>query len=102
MQYHIQEIYAVSEDRYIQPSNLKDRWILTRMYTMLALGSLLADCSSSRPFMGRASSFEPPGMEYFAIASALLPGISDFLSLDAVQALALIASRFEKRECAEN
>ena len=93
MQYHISEIYALAEDRGVKPTNLKDRWILTRLYTMLALATLLVERQPIRLQSTTDQSLpapDVPGMEYFAIASALLPGVADFLSVDAVQTLALI------------
>ena len=94
---HVEAIYSSSEQT-VMPRTAKDRWILTRMFAMLALGALhsntplpLSKLARSQPDWGTADEISSiPGMKFFILAKKLVPIVSDCRGVDAVQALSLM------------
>ena len=89
MERHIQAIYAAAIGLRIGIGDIKLAWVLTKLYLMLAVGTIHQGHS-----IGQASSREglPPGFKYFSLAMDLLPQPASWDGLDAVQGLTLAVS----------
>ena len=84
---HVEGLYLIP-DQAVKLATDKDRWVLARFLTMLAVASLHS--------AGGTPSHNPvdqiPGLRYFLQARKLIPSVVDCRGVDAVQVLALLVS----------
>ena len=101
MQHHLNDLYARAVGRVVQPTGLRESYLLVRTFAVLALGAMHVETAgtiedASEGGGGGVGVRDDeliaglPGMAYFAKANALLPRFPDFRSLNAVQALAIM------------
>ena len=99
---HVEDIYATSEQTVV-PKTPKDRWVLARMFAMLAIGALHSTTPAltiNRSKQDRSDEVSLiPGMKFFVIAKGLLPIMSDCRGPDAVQTLVLLVRGFLDLAC---